>query len=73
MHLQMTFYSQHLQPGSSTLTAGITIHYVSTGKGCEGPERSSHHILLSGPVSEITAGSDKLPGSFLIFLYSSLL
>lgn len=32
MHLQMTFYSQRLHPGSSRLTAGITIHYVSAGR-----------------------------------------
>lgn len=42
-------------------------------KGCKGPRRSSHHISLSRPVSEIISGTDKLPGSyFYFFLFSSL-
>lgn len=57
-------------PCSITLTAGITIHYVSAGKGCKGPGRSSRHISPSGPVSEIINCSDKLPGSyFLLFFF----
>lgn len=43
-------------------------------KGCKGPRRSSHHISLSRPVSEIISGTDKLPGSyFYFFFYSALL
>lgn len=73
MHLKITFCSPHLQPGSSALTAGITIHYVSAGKGCKGPGRSSYHISLSRPVSEIIAGADKLPWSeFHFFKLSSV-
>lgn len=63
MHLKITFGSPHLHPGSSMPTAGITIHYVSAGKGCKGPGRSSHHISLSGPVT----CTDKLPGSYFYF------
>lgn len=70
MHLKITFCSPHLHPGSSMLTAGITIHYVSAGKGCRGPGRSSHHISLSGPVGEIITCTDKLPRSyFYIFFF----
>lgn len=69
MHLKITFGSPHLHPGSSMPTAGITIHYVSAGKGCKGPGRSSHHISLSGPVSEIITCTDKLPGSYFYFFY----
>ena len=72
MHLKITFCSPHLHPGSSALTAGITIHYVSDGKGCKGPGRSSHHISLSRPVSEIITGTDKLPGSYFYFFYLTL-
>lgn len=72
MHLKITFCSPHLHPGSSMLTAGITIHYVSAGKGCRGPGRSSHHISLSGPVSEIITCTDKLPGSYFFFFFIAL-
>lgn len=72
MHLKMTSYSPCLHAGSSTLTAGITIHYVSARKGCKGPGRSSRHISLSRPVSEIITSTDKLPGS-LFFVFFILL
>lgn len=72
MHLEMTFFfSPCLHPGSSTLTAGITIHYVCARKGCKEPGRSSHHISLSRPVSEIITNTDKLPVSYFIFYFHS--
>lgn len=41
-------------------------------KGCKGPRRSSRHISLSRPVSEIISGTDKLPGSYFYFFFIRL-
>lgn len=52
---------------SSTLTAGITVHYVSDWKGWEGPERGSHRVVGV----EIITGADRLPASSVfMFLLS---
>lgn len=70
----MTFYSPHQRPAMSTLTAGITIHYVSAGKGFKEPGRSSLHISLCRPVSKIITNTDKLPvGYFFLFIFYLLL
>lgn len=42
----MTLNSPCLCFDSSSLTAGITIHYVSAGRAFKGPRRGSHHVSV---------------------------
>ena len=67
--LKITFYSPHLHLGSSRWQLASQFIMSLLEKGCKGPGRSSHHISLSRPVSEIITGTDKLPGSYFLFIY----